>query len=62
MCNFMTGHRPVVTVQILRGNKDALASLPALHDRLRSIWDGNAIVDLAGCRFVSFAPGVCLLG
>jgi hypothetical protein len=52
----------VVTAQILRANKDALASLPGLHDKSDSIWDGNAIVDLAGCRFVSFAPGVCLLG
>jgi hypothetical protein len=53
----MTGHRPVAT-PLLQNAKDALECLLPLIDISASIWDGNAIVYLAGCSFVFLPSGL----
>jgi hypothetical protein len=60
VCNRHAGHRPVAT-GLLQTQKHPLASLRKLLDMSAPIWDGDEIVNLAGCGFTSFAPGVCLL-
>jgi hypothetical protein len=55
----MTGHRPVAAA-LLQIAKDALESQVRLLDISASIWDCDALIDLAGCRFVFFSSGVRL--
>jgi hypothetical protein len=50
-----------VATGLLQTQKHPLASLRKLLDMSAPIWDGDEIVNLAGCGFTSFAPGVCLL-
>jgi hypothetical protein len=54
----MTGHMPATT--FLRYAKDALENQLHPLDISPSIWDSNAIIDLAGCSSVYFASGVRL--
>ena len=51
---------PAATAEIFAGVKDALASELSMLDMFAPIWDGHAIVYLAGCGSVSFGSGVRL--